>query len=462
MMFHCKTPGWKAVGLGALCCLAATQALAATQDDSDAAAGVPANSLSAQLQKLAANGVFLRANLIDQYATNPRGGVHQGRTNVGQFNIGADLDLQKLLGFDGSSFHFTVYRDYGNGLNHDVTGTFSKQQYIYKNEFPRWHLGLFAWEQKFLDNRLDVLFGRLGTTAYYAHLATNCQFQAGTTCGVPRLINSEAGYSLLPSATWALNVNYKLTQHSYIEAGAYEVNPTTSASNGLDFSIANANGVTFPVEWGWTKNNPAENPYGFELKAGAYLSTAPLSDPYYNTAGRSKGRYGGTARLADSNRSGVYLMADRVLWRPNPGSSRNLNVFAGVVQQLETDEIMRRQIYTGFVLTGPFAQRPTDTLGLSISYFKMTKAEEDFLNDARIKAGGSGRNNPNQVAIELNYGWKPVPGITLMPNIQYLIHPDNSGIPATKTVPKNLLVYGLNLQVNISRLFGLRRPAAVE
>ena len=460
MRFH-TTSGWKAVGLGALCCLAALDAHAA-QDDPTAVTGTPDDSFAGQLQKLAANGVFIRANLIDQYATNPRGGVDQGRTNVGQFNIGADLDLQKMLGFDGSSFHLTVYRDYGNGLNHDVTGTYSKQQYIYKNEYPRWHLGLFAWEQKFLDNKLDVLFGRLGTTAYYAHLATNCQFQAGTTCGVPRLINSEAGYSLLPSATWALNVNYKLTPHSYIEGGAYEVNPTTQPSNGLDFSIANATGVTFPVEWGWSKMDAAENPYGFELKAGGYLSTAPLSDPYYNTAGRSKGRYGGTAREADSNRSGVYAMADHIVWRPSPGSSRNLNVFLGVVHQLETDEIMRDQVYTGFVLTGPFAARPTDTLGLSISYFRMTDAERDYLNDARIKAGGSGKNNPNQVAFELNYGWKPVPGLTLMPNIQYIIHPDNSGIPATKTVPKNLLVYGLNLQVNISRLFGLRRPAAIE
>jgi porin len=456
------TFGWKAVGLGALCFLAATNALAAQDDTATPTPAPTGDSLADKLRRLASDGVFIRANLINQYATNPRGGVDQGRTNVGQFNIGADLDMQKLLGITNGSFHFTVYRDYGNGLNHDVTGTFAKQQYIYKNEYPRWHLGLFAWEQKFLDNKLDILFGRLGTTAYYAHLATNCQFMSGTTCGVPRLINSEAGYSLLPSATWALNVNYKLTPHSYIEAGAYEVNPTTSASNGMDFSIANANGVTFPVEWGWVHMDPAEDPYGFELKAGAYLSTAPLTDPYYNTAGRSKGRYGGTAREANSNRSGVYLMADRIVWRPDPGSSRNLDVFAGVAHQLETDEIMRRQIYSGFVLTGPFASRPTDTVGLSVSYFLMTDAEERYLNDARLKAGGSGKNNPNQFTVELNYGWKPIPGITIMPNIQYAIHPDNSGIPATKTVPKNLMVYGLNFQVNISRLFGLRRPAAVE
>ncbi|QWT21677.1 carbohydrate porin [Bacillus sp. NP157] len=460
MKFHDYAFGWKAAGLGALCCLASASAFA--QDSSDAAATAQQAPAQNIFQQWAKDGVFIRANLINQYATNPRGGVDQGRTNVGQFNIGADLDMDKLFGITGGSFHFTVYRDYGNGLNHDVTGTFAKQQYIYKNEFPQWHLGLFAWEQKFLDDRLDVLFGRLGTTAYYAHLATNCQFMSGTHCGVPRLINSEAGYSLLPSATWALNVNYKLTRHSYIEAGAYEVNPTTSASNGLDFSIANATGITYPVEWGYVRMDPAEDPHGFEIKAGAYLSTAPLTDPFYNTRGQSKGLHGGTAREANSNRSGVYLMADRVVWRPGNTSSRNLDVFAGIAHQLETDEIMRRQIYTGFVLTGPFASRPIDTIGLSLSYFRMTDAEEKYLRDARIKAGGRGSNNPNQFTVELNYGWKPVPGITLMPNIQYLIHPDNSGIPNTKVLPKNLLVYGLNMQLNISRLFGLRRAQTAE
>jgi len=171
----------------------------------------------------------------------------------------------------------------------------------------------------------------------------NCQFQSGAHCGVPRLINSEAGYSLLPSATWAVNAKYNTSKHTYIEAGVYEVNPTTSASNGMDFSIANATGVTIPVEFGWTRTDPAKDPYGFEVKVGGYLSTAPINDPFYNTKGQSRGLHGGSARRADPNRSGVYLMADHVVWRPNPGSSRNLNVFAGIAQQLETDEIMRQQ-----------------------------------------------------------------------------------------------------------------------
>lgn len=414
--------------------------------------GLSSTEFGAALQDLASQGVLLRAGLIDQYARNTRGGIAQGHTNVGQFNVGADINLDKLLGASGSSFHFTVYRDYGSGLSYDVTGTFPKQQYIYKNEYTAWHLGLFAFEQKLLDDRLDVFFGRLGTTSYYAKLPTNCQFQVGDSCGVMRMISSESGYSLLPSATWGINARYRTTPHTYIETGLYEVNPATAASNGLDFSTTSATGVTVPLEWGWVV------PGNFDLKVGGYISTAPHTDPYYSTAGRSRGLFGGTAREADEERKGVYLLGDKVVWRDDADSTRKLTVFGGVAQQLEEEEIMRQQFLSGAVLTGPMASRPQDTLGLSASLFNLSDKERKFLNDSRTRAGGHGSSSPHEYSFELNYGWHLSPGIIIMPNIQYIINPDNSGLPKNAALPGNMLTYGLNVQVNVGSLFGLSSP----
>lgn len=429
---------------------------AETDKNPDASSGLlpfsldlPSSDLGNGLQTLARQGVVLRANLINQYARNTRGGVSQGHTNVGQFNIGADLNLDKLIGMRGSSFHFTVYRDYGSGLNYDYTGTFTKQQNVYKNEYTAWHLGLFAFEQKLLDDRLDVVVGRLGTTAYYAKLATNCQFQVGDGCGVMRLINSEAGYSLLPSATWGINTRYRTTPHTYIETGVYEVNPTSAASNGLDFSTSEATGVTVPLEFGWTV------PQDFELKLGGYVSTAPHTDPYYNTAGRSRGLFGGTAREADHERKGIYLLADKVVWRNEADPSRHLTIFGGIARQLEQEEIMRQQILSGVVLTGPWASRPQDTIGFSASLYNLSDKERAFLNDSREKAGGKGSNSPHEYSFEINYGWHVSPGVIVMPNIQYIINPDNSGMPKTPVLPANMLTLGLNVQVSLGKMFGV-------
>jgi len=404
-------------------------------------------------------GIKLRSALIDQYANNTTGGIYQGHSNVGQFNIGADFDLDKMIGLSGGSFHFTVYRDYGESLNKYVTGTFTKQQYIYKNEFYRWHLGLFAYEQKLLDDKLDITAGRLGTTTYYGHLVTNCQFESADTCGEPRILVSEAGFSLLPSATWGLNIKARPTPHTYIETGVFEVNPTTSASNGLDFSVGSATGVTVPVEWAWQKTDPTTTRFPFELKVGAFLSTAPLTDPYFNTAGRSKALFGGTARTVNSSRDGVYIMGDRVIWRPNDASTRSFNVFGGIVQQLDEAEIMRQQVYAGFVWTAPFASRPTDTFNFSISEFQLTPREREFLRDARAKKGGHGTNAEHQTAYELTYGWRVARGLELMPSLQYIVHPDNSSITNTAIFPKNMFVYGVSLKMDLGYMLGFDKTA---
>lgn len=407
-------------------------------------------------------GINFRASEIDQWARNPTGGVKQGDTNVGQVNFGSDFDLQKLLGLRGGSLHVVIYRDYGDALNQDFTGTFTKQQYIYKNPYPQLHFGLFAYEQKLLEDRLDWQIGRLGSTAYYGHLVTNCQFISGTTCGEPRIIVSEAGLSLLPSATWGTNIKYRPTPHTYMETGIFEVNPTTAPSNGLDFSTSKATGFTVPAELAWTSGDAKSTPYPFALKVGSYVSTAPLSDPYYNTKGLSRGLHGGTAATDSGQRKGVYVMGDRVVWRPDPDLPTTLDVFGGVVQQLENDEIMRQQIYTGVVWSAPFKSRPFDALGFSISEFELTPGERDFLRDARIKAGGSGANAAHQVDYELTYTLHVLRGVELMSGLQYIMHPDNSTITNTAVLPRNLLVYAVGVRMDLGYLLGFRRGQASD
>lgn len=420
----------------------------------------PALPRPAWVQKMLDDGVNIRANLVDQYARNTAGGVHQGGHNVGQFYVGADLDLGKILGWSGSSFHFTVYRDYGLSLNALITGTYTKQQYIYKNPYPRWHLGLFSYEFKGLDDRLDIQVGRLGSTTYFGHLVVNCQFTSANTCGEPRMLVSETGLSLLPSATWGGNVKYKTTESTYVDVGAFEVNPAVQPSNGLHWGIEHATGYTVPVEFGWVKNDPHAVQYPFELKGGVYASTAPLTDVNLNTRGLPLGIDGGTAATDHHVRDGVYLMGDKVIWRPDPNSPRSFNVFGGWVQQLEQQEIMRQQIYAGFVMTGPLASRPYDTLGLNVSAFELTTGERAYLAEERAKLGGSGWNARHQFAYDLTYSLHLVRGLELMPSLQYIVHPDNSSIPKTPVLPRNLFVYAIGLRMDIGVLMGFRPAAA--
>ncbi len=406
--------------------------------------------------KLASDGILFRSLLTDEFANIATGGTKQGDTNVGQFYIGTDVDLQKLVGWEGGKFHFTLYHDYGVGASKHLTGTLFKQQDIYKNEYPEWHFGLFAYEQSLLNDKIDIMVGRLGATALYGHLQSNCYFQSGATCGVPTVLNSESGFALLPSATWGGNVKYAITKKTYFQVGAFEVNPTIAPTNGLDWSTKGATGFTVPFEFGYQNSSFQKTRYPTEVKGGFYASTGARTDPYYDAKGTSAALTGTALRTAKTVRDGIYLMSDRAIWRPNPATSQSLTLFGGVAKPLEEEEIVDREIYGGLILRQPFASRPRDTISLAVAWFHVSPRELEYLHDARIHAhGDSDDENPNEVNFELNYGIGIGRSIRLTPNVQYTLNPESSSLPKIAFVPKNIVTVGIKFTLDPASLLGL-------
>ncbi len=414
--------------------------------------------LSTLGRTLADHGIRFRSLLTNEYADIDRGGASRGKgdDNVGQWYIGTDLDFDKIVGWKGASLHITGYRDYGEGASKHITGTFFKQQDIYKNEFPQWHFGLMAFEQRLFHDHLDVIVGRLGTTAYYGHLVSNCYFQNGSTCGVPTVLNSETGFGLLPSATWGGNVKYSFSSKVYAEAGAYEVNPTIADSNGFHhWSTKGATGFTVPFEIGYQDTNFRKTMFPTELKAGYYASTATRNDVFYNAKGQSAGLTGTALRTATSLRQGVYLMGDRTIWRPDMNKLRSLTAFAGIAKPLERDEVIDREIYGGLILRQPFESRERDTVAFGVSWLHVSPGEIAFLHDTRVHLKGpSVDENPNEVNFELNYGVGIGRAIRVTPNVQYTVNPEASNIPKINFVPKNLLTFGVKLTIDLVSLIG--------
>jgi len=409
-------------------------------------------------QKLDAEGIRFRAQLINETANNPIGGVGQGSNTAGQLQFGASFDMQKLVGLPGGMFHITFVRSYGESLAKNQTGDFVKTQEVFKNPYHRLKLGIIAYEQKAFDDKLDVLVGRLGTTALYGRLATTCYFESGLTCGVPQLLNSEAGFTFPTSATWAANIKYHFTPNLSWQVGAYEVNPFIQHTNGFDWSTAHATGVTVPTELQIGEYDLAKHRYPGTLKLGGYVSTAPVNDLFYNANFQSIALHGGKPLVSPTLRSGFYVMGEKAVWRPESDPNKSLTLFGGYAQALDPAEIARLQVYAGGALRGVVPHRPHDIISFTASYLDITPAEIDFLRDARLKAGGHGENKPNQFGFEADYSWLLFNSARVAPNISYIINPDNSNIPVTRVLPKNILTIGLKITFNFANWLGL--PAA--
>ncbi len=400
---------------------------------------------------LDAHGVRVRAELRDEYASNPIGGVKQGDNNYGWFHFNLALDLHKIVGLKNGYIHVTTLRDYGGGgLSMDYSGTYTKVQEAYKNNYDIWRLGVLSYEQYLFNNKLNINLGRLGTTSFYGRLQEQCYSMSGLTCTVPQILNTSSGYTFPTSATWTANVRYRILPHVRIEGGAFEIDKYIQDTSGFrDFGDSNATGVMVSTEVDVGDFNLQEARYPNVFKVGAYRNTSPIPDLFYNTKGQSLGLYGGTARTSTAVRGGYYAMDEKTVWRPGERSNENVTLFSGYIQPTEKEEVMLLQTWVGSNWHAPLASRPHDVIDFTANYYRVNPKEIDFLHDSRVKAGGFGTNRPNEVVLEFGYSALASPTIRLAPNLQYYFHPDNVQIPKTSVLPKNMLVLGVRLDFDV-------------
>jgi hypothetical protein len=79
----------------------------------------------------------------------------------------------------------------------------------------------------------------------------------------------------------------------------------------------------------------------------------------------------------------------------------------------------------------------------------------------RVKLGG-GLRAAHQIDWELTYSLHVARGVEFMSSLQYMIHPDNSQITATRTVPGNDFAYSLGIGIDLGYALGFRRGVASD
>jgi len=400
------------------------------------------------VDRLRDEGVSLRFVWANDWAGSVRGGERLGATNGGGAVGGADLDMGKLAGIDGGKMHITFARYYGHSVAADDIGVIQKiQGYWYPKR--QWELAQLSWEQQFSDSHINVLAGRINATWQFARSTYGCRFVSAPDCPY-QLTNTTGGFTGFPYVNWGARVTYQ-PDARYVSIGAFEINPERRNNNGLDWGIHDATGVLIPVEVGYGTTF-ANDPYPKHLKIGGWYNSAPFTDPELNTRGLHRGLVGGAARSYDGGRYGLYVLADKVVWKPDPTrNTRNLALFGSITGPLDNAENYTLQSTFGMLWTGLSAARPTDSLGFQATLFRFSRKAVGFEDDLIHKNSGTNDHFArNEWMTELNYSYKLFPVVSFVPNIQYIAHPDILGnTVGVKRVPANAIVIGLRVMVNM-------------
>ncbi|WP_426286672.1 carbohydrate porin [Luteibacter sp. E-22] len=437
--------------MAALAVLAASAAAAQAAPDAQQprqATPAPSRDSKGPVDRLREEGVSLRFVWANDWAASVRGGERLGATNGGGAVGGADLDMGKLAGIEGGKMHITFARYYGHSVAADDIGVIQKiQGYWYPKR--QWQLAQLSWEQQFADSRINVLAGRLNATWQFARSTYGCRFVSAPDCPY-QLTNTSGGFSGFPYVNWGARVKYQ-PDARYVSIGAFEINPDRRNNNGLNWGLNNATGVLIPVEVGY-ETSFANDPYPKHLKIGGWYNSASFTDPELNTRGLHRGLVGGTARSYDGGRYGLYVLADKVVWKPDPNANtRNLAIFGSVTGPMDNAENYTLQSTFGALWTGLSAARPNDSLGFQATLFRFSRKATGFEDDLIHKNGGTNDHfERDEWMTELNYSYKLFPVVSLVPNLQYIVHPDILGnTVGVKRVPANAIVVGLRVMVNM-------------
>ena len=379
--------------------------------------------------ELLEKGYDFTLNYVGELGYNANGGYDKERTVrwSGQFTLGAQLDLEKILGWQDGIFKLAITEREGRNISNDRISDPRAPMYSSNQEVwgrgQTWRLTQMWISKSFFERELDIKFGRFGEGEDFNSFP--CDFQNLALCGsqMGNWAGSNTWYNW-PIAQWAGRVKYRLTPALFAQVGVFEHNPSLlEDNNGFKLNFSGGKGLILPVELVW---KPNVNQLPGEYRIGAYYSTADARDV---NSREVPADLDSSLRMRDS-KHGYWLVAQQQVTAHGGDPHRGLSLFANLtVQDRETSQV-GHFIQAGLTYRGLFDARPEDDIGFGVARIHTNSRFRDnqrLLNAANQQTD---YDNPayqplrgNEYDAELYYGVQAARWLVVRPNIQYVHNP---------------------------------------
>jgi len=354
-------------------------------------------------------------------AANIDGGEKTGSTYIQNIDFDFKLDLDKLVGVPGTTFMVKVSQRSGNSLSADeIAPSEGGNQFTVQEAYgPTQNVRLInvQFDSTFLDERLDLAYGRIVANDDFLRSPLYCYFINNSFCGSPQAVflQNPFAFSAYPTAAWGTRARYDTTSGNWtFQAAVYDADPnltdgdpsnTGNNDHGTDLSLGD-NGATWAGEIHYHINRGSMTTLPGVYKVGGYYMDGDYQD------------IGKTDNSTVDGNAMFWLLADQALYREAPGSDQGLAMFGAVVFSLE-DKVNTLDNYfaLGLVYRGLFDARSKDVTGLGITAGWFS----DEIDKARKIQGKQDKDYEG--VIELNHKFVFSRGVSFAPNIQYIVQP---------------------------------------
>jgi porin len=340
------------------------------------------------------------------------GGASHKTRHLDALSLAADIDLDRAIGWNGSSAHLELSNTSGDTPSADL----GNLQGVDGIEASAHRLVLYQayLEQSYRDDRINLRIGFSDVSG---------EFATADTSGY--LINPSFGMApefaatvtaVYPSGAFGGRVKVRPTDNTYVQIAVTNARAGVAGEHGgADFSFRDGEAIL--AEGGWTGRGKVA--FGYWMlthKQDHVFKTDLAGDPVKKRA------------------QGAWLVAEQPLILPED-NGRSVNGFVRLGVSEGQTQVFKSSIQAGVLVQPVFKSRPD-----SVASFGVADAT---IGSAWRQASAAGGLNlaRHETVYELTYADQLTPWLSLQPDLQYIVRP--GGDPTAK----NELVVGLRANI---------------
>ncbi len=403
-------------------------------------------------------GVQFNAIYIAEVFDNASGGIRRGSIYTGRLDLGVDVDLEKIIGWNGARFHANMFQIHGQGLSRDYIGNLMLVSGV--ESLPATRLYELWIEQSLFGGALMVRVGQQASDIEFIDSKYDDVF-ANSALGWPGIagINLLSGGPSPPLAVPGVRIKAQLTDSITAYAAIFD-GDAAPPNRMIDPQIANPHGVLFRV------NDPpwiiGQLKYGFELgqaklpgtlTGGAWKHLGEFDDMRYAIGG---------SLLADPTSSGeplkrrgnqgLFGVYEQMLSRATPGSDKGVGFFVRTSVSPSDRNLISFYIDGGLQFTGFSESRPNDKFGMAVTYARISNVARSADRDVQVFTGTPFPVRDYEAVFEMTYQAEMRAGWTVQPIFQYVFHPGGGAVdpndPNQTSRIRDAAVFGLRSTFN--------------
>ncbi len=206
-----------------------------------------------------------------------------------------------------------------------------------------------SYEQKLFNDKVDISFGRMPLGFEFDAGEIYCLFVNGL-CTFPPGLTYGKGNPAYLTASYAALVKVALPQHFYFNVGAYADQPDLSTVGHYDWPAAtgdvdNLTGVTVPRQVGYSTDFTTTH-FRAPIRSVA-LSIRAITPIHITTMLARTGFSTAEPARSEHGKTGIWLQAQQMVWRPDPDSTRGLTLFGGANFRTSGDYAIDNDYFAG-------------------------------------------------------------------------------------------------------------------